>query len=224
MNVVIFGASGMVGHGALIECLEGSEVASVRVVGRSSAGVEHPKLREIAHSDFLDFTAIEPDLTGLDACFWCLGVSSSGMSEADYRRITHDFTVAAAETLLRLNPALTMCFVSGTGTDSSAAGSTMWARVKGATENALLAMPFATAAMFRPGYIQPRKGVKSKTRSYRWALAALRPLYPLIKLSFGARVTTTDTIGRAMIRVAREGTPKPILTAPDINALGALPG
>lgn len=211
----------MIGKGVVLECLEDEAVTSVRVVGRSSIGLAHPKLAEVMHDDFLDWSAAEPQLTDLDACFWCLGVSAAGMNEEDYRRVTHDYTLAAAETLLRLNPELTMCFVSGAGTDSSGQSKTMWARVKGETENALLRMPFARATMFRPALVRPKKGVTSKTAAYRIAYVVLWPLLPLVQLLFLRHVTTTEVVGRAMIRAARHGAPKQVLECADINLLGA---
>lgn len=219
MKVVLFGASGMIGSGVLLECLDSPDVQSVVAVGRTKTGIEHAKLREVVHADFLDFSAIEPDLSGLDACFWCLGISSTGMSEADYTRVTHDFTKAAAETLLKCSPRIVMCFVSGAGTDSSEQGRSMWARVKGKTENLLLGMGFARATMFRPGYIQPMRGVTSKTRLYRALYVVTTPLFPLVRRLFPKSVTTTVAVGRAMIAVARDGAPGPILDSGDINAL-----
>jgi uncharacterized protein YbjT (DUF2867 family) len=156
---------------------------------------------------------------GYDACFFCLGVSSSGMSEEAYHRVTYDLTMAAAGSLAKVSPALTFCYVSGAGTDSTERGRSMWARVKGKTENALLGLPFKAAFMFRPGYIQPLKGIRSKTALYRLLYAIVGPLYPLWKLLFPDHVTTTENLGRAMIQVARGGYPRPYLENRDINAL-----
>jgi len=168
MKVVIFGATGMVGRGALLECLDDPRVESVLVVTRHSVGVSHPKLREIIHQDFFDFGGLQPEFTGLDACFFCLGVSSVGMSERNYHRLTFELTLAAATTLANAaDGRLTFCYVSGEGTDSTEGGRTMWARIKGKTENAILQLPFRAAYMFRPGYIQPLRGIKSKTRWYQ---------------------------------------------------------
>ena len=217
MKVVLFGASGMVGQGVLRECLLDPRVERVLSVGRSTTGQQHPKLRELVHADFLDFSAIENDLAGYDACFFCLGVSSAGMSEADYRRVTYDFTLAAAQTLARLNPNMTFIYVSGAGTDSTERGRTMWARVKGATENALLRLPLK-AFMFRPALIQPMHGIRSKTTSYRVFYALTAPLLPLLK-RLPRYVTTTEQIGRAMIAIAEHGAPSPILESADINAI-----
>jgi uncharacterized protein YbjT (DUF2867 family) len=220
VKVVLFGASGMVGQGVLRECLLDPLVESVLSVARTASGVQHDKLREILHRDFGDFSAREAELTGLDACFFCLGVSAAGMREQEYRRVTYDFTLAAAKTLARLNPNMTFIYVSGAGTDSTAKGRSMWARVKGETENALLALPFH-AYMFRPGYIQPLHGIKSKTKMYRAVYAVMAPLYPLWKMTLPSYVTTTEQVGRAMLRVAREGAPERVLENGAINALAS---
>jgi len=221
MRVAIFGASGMVGQGVLIECLDREEVSSVAVVGRSSCGVEHSKVEEILHGDFADYRLIEDRLVELDACFFCLGVSAAGLSEEDYRHVTFDFAVRAGETLVRLNPEMIFCYVSGAGTDSSENGRSMWARVKGMTENRLLEMPFKEAYMFRPGYIQPMKGVRSKTRLYQSLYTVMAPLYPVWKTLFPNLVTTTEKVGLAMIRVVAEGFPKQVLETRDINRLAS---
>jgi uncharacterized protein YbjT (DUF2867 family) len=191
MKVILFGASGMVGQGVLRECLRDPRVTTVLAVGRSSTAETHAKLRQIVHPDFTDFSSLEAELGGADACFFCLGVSSAGMSEADYRRVTFDFTLAAARTLAKASPGLTFIYVSGTGTDSSARGRSMWARVKGETENALFALPFKRAYMFRPGFIQPMHGVTSRTRLYRLLYAVTTPLFPLVKLVSGKAAITT---------------------------------
>jgi uncharacterized protein YbjT (DUF2867 family) len=221
VKVILFGATGMVGQGVLRECLLDPEVESVLSVGRGVTGQQHPKLREIIHQDFTDFTAIEADLAGQDACFFCLGVSSAGMSEADYRHVTYDFTLAAARTLARVDPALTFIYVSGTGTDSTERGRSMWARVKGATENALLKLPFKAAYMFRPGVIQPLHGIKSKTRLYRGLYAAAAPLFPALRAVFPRYLTTTEQVGRAMLEVARRGFPGHLLENREINQAAA---
>ena len=219
MNVVLFGASGMVGQGVLRECLLDSDVQSVLSIGRSATGRRDPKLRELVHRDFLDFSSIENQLSGFDACFFCLGVSSVGMKEADYRHITYDFTLAAARPLASLNPGMTFVYVSGTGTDSSEQGRTMWARVKGKTENDLLRLPFKAAYMFRTGVIVPLHGIKSKTKLVRISYAVMGPLLPLLRAAFPKYVTTTEQVGRAMIQVAKHGAPKVLLENPDINEL-----
>src|SRR6202453_1461359 len=218
MHVLLFGATGMVGQGVLRECLLDPGVESVVSIGRSAAGVSNPKLREIVHADLADYSTIESQLTGFDACFFCLGISSTGLTEEQYSRITYDITIRAAETLARLNPQMTFVYVSGAGTDSSEHGRTMWARVKGRTENALLRLPFKAAFMFRPGVIVPRFGAKSRTALYRIPYALTRPLLPLLLRAFPNQVLTTDEIGRAMILVARDGAPKPILETGDIRS------
>jgi uncharacterized protein YbjT (DUF2867 family) len=221
MKVVLFGATGMVGQGVLRECLLDEGVGSVLSIGRSATRQTHDKLREIAHADFTDFSALESELGGVDACFFCLGVSSAGMKEADYRRVTYDYTLAAAKVLLEASPASTFIYVSGAGTNSSASGGSMWARVKGETENALLAMPFKAAYMFRPGMIRPLHGVKSKTKLYRAAYAVLGPLFPVVKAVAPKLVTTTEAVGRAMLVVARKGATTKVIESPEINALAA---
>jgi uncharacterized protein YbjT (DUF2867 family) len=218
LKVILFGATGMVGQGVLRECLLDPEVDEVLSIGRSAVGQAHPKLRELVHPDLLDLSAVESRLSGFDACFFCLGVSSAGMKEQDYRRVTFDITLAAARTLARVNPALTFVYVSGAGTDSSERGRSMWARVKGETENALLRLPFK-AVMFRPAGIVPLHGITSKTRLYRVAYALTRPLWSLLLGAFPQYVTTIEQVGRAMLRVARQGVSRPVLETRDINAL-----
>jgi uncharacterized protein YbjT (DUF2867 family) len=218
MQVVVFGASGMVGRGVLRECLLADDVERVIVVGRSPLGMKHPKLRDIVHSDFSDFTALEPELANLDACFFCLGVTSSGLSEAEYTRITYDTTVAAARAFLRASPGSVFVYVSGAGTDATEKKRAMWARVKGKTENALLAMPFRAAYMFRPALIQPRHGIVSRTRSYRIFYVVMWPLLPVLRL-FPGLTTTTDRLGQAMLACVRGNASAPIVTSRDINRL-----
>ena len=218
MKIILFGATGMVGQGVLRECLLAPDVERVLVIGRSATGQKHDKLRELVHADFTDFSCIEKDLAGHDACFFCLGVSSAGMAERDYARVTYDFTMAAAQALARQSPGMTFIYVSGAGTDSSERGRSMWARVKGRTENALLKLPFK-AVMFRPAFIQPMHGIVSRTRVYRILYGVFGPLYPAWKVLLPGFVTTTEKVGRAMLRVAREGTPRPVLENRDINAL-----
>jgi uncharacterized protein YbjT (DUF2867 family) len=217
MNVLLFGATGMVGQGVLRECLLDPDVHAVLSIGRSATGQKHQKLRELVHQDFLDFSAVEKELSGFDACFFCLGVTSVGMTEESYYRTTYDFTIAAAQTLARLNPGMTFIYVSGMGTDSSEHGRSMWARVKGKTENALLRLPFKAAYMFRPAGIVPLHGIRSKTRLYRVFYAVLTPLLPLLQKSFPKYVTTTEQVGRAMIKIAKQGAPKRVLENSDIN-------
>jgi uncharacterized protein YbjT (DUF2867 family) len=223
VNVLLFGATGMVGQGVLRTCLLADDVTRVVAVGRSATGQQHPKLRDLVHRDLFDYHAIEPELRNFDACFFCLGVSSAGMSEADYKHFTYDLTLAAAQTLVRLNSRMTFVYVSGAGTDSSERGRSMWARVKGRTENALLRLPFDGVYLFRPGIIQPLHGVQSKTRSYRMLYSVSKPLLSLLRLLLPRAVLTTDIVGLAMLEVARYGAPKSVLEAADIADLANRP-
>jgi len=220
MKVILFGATGMVGQGVLRECLLNPEVESVLTIGRTVTGQQDRKLLEIAQKDLTNLSAVEDQLTGYDACFFCLGVSSAGMNEPDYTRITYDLTLAVARTLIKLNPNMTFIYVSGTGTDSTEKGGAMWARVKGRTENDLLRLGFKAAYMFRPGFIQPLDGIKTKTALYAAIYAVLGPLYPLLKTIAPNYITNTRQIGRAMIYTALHGAPKTHLENRDINALG----
>jgi uncharacterized protein YbjT (DUF2867 family) len=210
----------MVGQGVLNECLVDGDVTQVLCAGRNPSGRTHPKLRELVIADLYDYSAVEDRLAGFDACFFCLGVSSVGMSEEDYRRVTYDLTLAAARTLARLNPQMTFVYVSGAGTDSTERGSRMWARVKGATENALMRLPFRAAYMFRPGFIQPLHGVRSKTALYRAAYVIAAPVFGLLRRWRPDSVTTSVQVGRAMLAVAKRGAPAPLVEMADINALG----
>jgi uncharacterized protein YbjT (DUF2867 family) len=219
VKVVLFGATGMVGQGVLRECLINAEVESVLAVVRNASLPPSGKLREIVHQDVFDLAAIEDRLTGYDACFFCLGVSSVGMQEETYRRVTYELTVSVAKTLARLNPTMTFIYVSGAGTDSIERGRSMWARVKGRTENALLQMPFKAVFLFRPAYIQPLHGIRTKTRWYGAAYAVMRPFYPLWKILFPNYVTTTECIGRAMLNVTMRGFTQPVLENRDINRM-----
>lgn len=221
MRVILFGGTGMVGAGALLECIADSRVRSVVSVVRRRGEIADPKLEEIVHDDFFDYAPIQSAFAGSDACFFCLGVSSAGLSESEYRRQTFDLTLAAARAIAAVNPRLTFCYVSGAGTDSSERGQTMWARVKGATENALLALPFKAAFMFRPGFIQPLKGVRSKTRLYRAFYTVLGPLLPVLRWLLPRTVTTTVNLGRAMIEVTIAGYSRRILDPDDINRIAA---
>jgi uncharacterized protein YbjT (DUF2867 family) len=221
MKIILFGATGMVGQGVLRECLADPQVTAILALVRQSLGQNHPKLREIVHKDFTNFTSLEKELTGYDACFFCLGVSSVGMNEAAYRKLTYDLTLAAAQTLVKCNSGMTFIYVSGQGTDSTEKGKVMWARVKGATEHALFQLPFKAAYMFRPGYIQPLDGVVTKVKIYRAFYAVLGPLYPLLKRLFPKHVTSTRQVGLAMIRVVRQGYGKKILGNHEINEIGS---
>jgi uncharacterized protein YbjT (DUF2867 family) len=217
MNVILFGASGMVGQGVLRECLLDPAVERVLAVGRSPVGRSHPKLREIVRPDVGDLAAVEDQLRDHDACFFCLGISSAVLGEADYRRVTYDLTLAVARTLSRLNPAMVLIYVSGAGTDRTEHGRIMWARVKGETENALLRLPFKAAYMFRPGIIQPLHGITSKTRLYRVLYTGMGPLITLLRMALPRYVTTTEQVGRAMIAIAQRGAPNPVLGNQEIN-------
>jgi uncharacterized protein YbjT (DUF2867 family) len=218
MDIILFGATGMVGQGVLRECLLAPDVQEVLSIVRSATGQHDEKLHELIHHNFWDFSGVAPELSGFDACFFCLGVTSSGMKEEDYSRITYDITMAASQTLVKVNPNMTFVFVSGAGTDSTEQGRVMWARVKGKTENAILRLPFKGTYMFRPGGIQPLHGITSKTRSFRVMYALMQPLLPLLTL-FPKYMTTTEQIGRAMLEVARHGYSKNILESTDINCI-----
>ncbi len=219
MKVILFGATGMVGQGVLRECLLDNGVERVLVVGRNPTGQRHARLREVLHKDFTNFSAIESDLTGYDACFFCLGVSSVGMDAERYRHLTYDVTMAAANALARLNPNMVFTYVTGRSTDSTEQGPVRWARVKGKTENALLKLPFKAAYMFRPAGIQPLHGVRSKTGWVNAIYVVAAPLLSYLARTSPKFMTTSEQLGRAMIKVARSGYPKPVLESEDINAL-----
>jgi len=206
----------MVGKGVLLECLESPYVESVLVINRHSIGMKHQKLKEIIHTDFFDLSAIKEHLTGYNTCFFCLGVSAAGLSEEEYHRITYDLTLNFAQTILNLNPQLTFCYVSGAGTDSREKSRMMWARVKGKTENTLLTLPFKAAYMLRPAFIQPMKGIRSKTRIYNVFYSIVKPFYPVLK-SFTKIVTNTEKLGKAMINAVIMNYDKKILDNADIN-------
>jgi uncharacterized protein YbjT (DUF2867 family) len=218
MKIILFGATGMVGQGVLLECLRDGAVTHVLSVGRSASGQHDAKLTEIIRDNFLDYSDIEPQLAGYDACFFCLGVSSIGMDAERYRHLTYDVTLAAATTLARLNPQMTFVYVTGAGTDSTEQGRVMWARVKGKTENDLLKL-FRAAYMFRPAAIQPLHGVRSKTAWVQAIYVATAPLLSWLGRVAPKYVTTTEQMGRAMIKVARDGYPKRVLESEDINRL-----
>lgn len=219
MKVILFGASGMVGRGILRECLVDDGVEKVLAVGRGASGCTHAKLAEIVLGDLSRIEELGGALEGYDACFDSVGTSAAGMSEVDYTQQTYEITLTIARALATRNPGMTFVYVSGAGTDSSEHGRVMWARVKGRTENALLALPFKAAYMFRPAVIQPLHGVRSKTATYRVFYAVLGPLMPLLRRVWPQYVTTTEQVGRAMLKVAREGAPKRMLETSDINAL-----
>jgi uncharacterized protein YbjT (DUF2867 family) len=218
-KVIITGSSGMVGEGVLHECLNHSDVESVLVVNRRSCNVQHKKLKEIIHKDFFDLSKIENQLSGYDACYFCAGVSSIGKTEDEYKRITYDLTMNFASTLIKIygerSRTMTFCYVSGVGTDSTEKGKSMWARVKGKTENDLMKLPFKNAYMFRPGYIQPTKGLKNTYKIYK----VLAPFYPVVKFLFSKHVVTLEEIGRAMINTELKGYDKKILECNEIRDL-----
>ena len=219
MKVLIFGASGMVGQGVLRVCLHDDAVSEVLVIGRSALAQQHAKMRMIVRDNLLDFAGLEAELASVDACFYCLGVSSTSLGEDAYTRITFDLTLAAARALAAAHPGACFTYVSGAGTDSSERGRTMWARVKGRTENALLALP-PKAVTFRPGAIAPLHGEVSKTLSYRLFYSLLGPMLPGLKAFFPGYITSTEQLGRAMLTVARQGSPKPVLESADIERVG----
>jgi uncharacterized protein YbjT (DUF2867 family) len=221
MKVLILGASGMIGQGVLRECLRDAQVSAVLSLGRSPCGTVDAKLSEYLQPDLADLSRVQPVLVGLDACFFCLGVSSVRMPPAEYERITYGLTISVAQALLGANPQLTFVYVSGQGTDSSEQGRSRWARVKGRTENQLRAMPFKAIYLFRPGAVQPLHGSSSKTRLYRWLYLLLGPLLGLARRLFPHAIATTEQLGRAMILVARQGHPTPVLEAAEIIRLGS---
>jgi uncharacterized protein YbjT (DUF2867 family) len=218
MNVLIFGATGMVGQGVLRECLLARDVAQVRAIGRSRTGVAHAKLNELVHADLFDYSGLQEELKGFNACFFCLGVSSVGMDEASYRRVTYDLTMAAAQALAPLNPGMTFVYVTGVGTDSTEEGRSMWARVKGATENALQRLPFKAVYLFRPGVIRPLHGARPKVGWIHAIYLATSPVLGLAHRLAPRWVLTTEVVGQAMLGVARHGAPRAVLEPPDIDA------
>jgi uncharacterized protein YbjT (DUF2867 family) len=218
MRVLLFGATGMVGQGVLLECLRDQAVELIVTLGRTATGIRDAKVREIVHRDLGDYRGMEDSLSGFDACFFCLGVTSSGTKQADYERITYAYTLAAAEPLSRIRPGMKFVYVSGSGTDSSENGRTMWARVKGRTENALLHLPLE-AYMFRPGFIEPLDGIQSKTPSYRMFYKVAHPILPALRRWFPNRILSTRDIGLAMLAVARSGYERRILETIDIRRL-----
>lgn len=218
MNVLIFGATGMVGQGVMRECLTASDVEKVLTVGRTPTGQQHPKLQELVHAEMWDYANVEAELSDFDACFFCIGVTSSGMSEQKYTHLTYDMTLAVASTLARLNPQMVFVYVSGAGADSTETSRIMWERVRGKTENALLKLPFRGVYIFRPGMIQP-VGVKSKTTAYRWFYTLTKPLLPMLRAMLPDQILSTPQVGQAMLAAVRHGAPKRVLESPDINAL-----
>jgi uncharacterized protein YbjT (DUF2867 family) len=221
MKVIVVGASGMVGQGVLRECLLDPDVERVVTVGRRALGRTDAKLVDRTVPDLTDLASVEADLAGADACFFCLGVTSVGMTEEAYRKVTYDITAAFVKALARVSPGLTFVFVSGRGTDSTEGGPVMWARVKGAAENVVLKAGFKAAYLFRPGIIQPLHGITSRTPAYRVLYVLLWPIVALWKLLSPSSITTTERVGLAMLAAAKRGAPKTILENGDINALAA---
>jgi uncharacterized protein YbjT (DUF2867 family) len=215
LRAIITGATGMVGEGVLHECLHHPNVEAVLVIGRKSCGVAHPKLTEILHSDFSDISAIVDKLAGYNACFFCAGVSSLGLSEEEYTKLTHTLTLGFATQLSAVAPKMTFCYVSGAGTDSSEQGKTMWARVKGKTENDLMKLPFEQTLAFRPGFMHPTPGLKNTLPMYKY----LSWLFPVIQLFFSSHVSTLREVGIAMINAALYGSEKRVLEVRDIIAV-----
>ena len=217
INAIITGTTGMVGKGVLLECLDSTDVESVLIISRRPIGMKHTKLKEIILSNFFDLSSVTEELKGYNACFFCLGVSSLGKSEQVYTNLTYHLTTHFADALIKQNPDMTFCYVSGAGTDSTEKGKFMWARVKGRTENAILAMPFIAKYMFRPGIIIPEKGVKSRTKLYNSIYVILKPLLPYMKSLFPKSITTSINVGKAMINVTLNGYGKSYLENNDIN-------
>lgn len=219
MKVLIWGATGMVGQGALQECLKDSQVTLVQTVGRTPTGIRNPKLKEIAQKDLFNYDNIKSQLAGFDACFFCLGTPSAGKSEEEYTHITYDLTMAAAKTLVELNPLMTFVYVSGQGADNTEKGSVMWARVRGKLENDLQKLPFKAVYILRPGFIQPLDGIKSKTKIYRVFYEVLSPILPILRKAFPNTVTTTRILGQTMLKLAKQGYSQKILSSKDFQAL-----
>ena len=220
MKAIITGSTGMIGKGLLLECLDDQRIEEVLVINRSPVKIQHPKLREIIHPDFFDLSTLKNDLLEYDICYFCLGISAAGMKKEDYTRITYSLTLSFARSLLDINPEIVFCYISGAGTDSSEQGRQMWARVKGRTENNLLKLPFKSVYMLRPGFIQPKKGIRSRTPLYNVIYVILWPFYPLLK-GMKKYVTSTDRLGRAMIRLGSEGWRNQILEQIDLNELAS---
>lgn len=219
MKVIVTGATGMVGKGVLLECLDHSEISEVLSISRRTLGIEHPRLKELIHKDFSEFASVADQLTGYNACYACMGVSSAGMKEEQYTRLTYDYTLALAKELLAANPGMTFNYVSGVGTDSSEKGRSMWARIKGKTENDLLNMGFKQAYMFRPGAIIPLRGTEPSSKVYKVLIRNLTWLLKLMKKLMPDQVVDTTQIGLAMIHVTQSGYDKKVLTPPDIQIL-----
>ncbi|MFY0674030.1 MAG: NAD-dependent epimerase/dehydratase family protein [Bacteroidia bacterium] len=224
MKVIVTGSTGMVGKGVLLECLDDPRITEVLAVNRNTLGIEHSKLKEVLHKDFSNFSSLENQFNGFDACFHCMGVSSAGMSEEQYTKFTYDFSMALAHACYNANSQMIFNYVSGTGTDSTEKGKSMWARVKGKTENDIIKMGFKKALMFRPGAIQPLRGIKSKTPLYQFFLVIFKPIWPILKLLFGKNITDTTRIGKAMINSIYKEFDKVHLENPQINSLATKEG
>ena len=212
IRAIVTGVTGMVGEGVLHECLQHPEVEAVLIINRKPSGVVHPKLKEIIHQDFFDITTIEDQLKGYNACYFCLGVSSVGMKEPEYYKLTYTLTMNVAQTLSRLNPDMTFCYVSGASTDSTEKGRQMWARVKGKTENDLAKLPFKQEFNFRPGFMLASKGAKNLLPYYKY----IAWMYPFFRRFFPSLVCTLAEVGQAMINVTLYGYEKQILEVKDI--------
>ena len=217
MRLILLGATGMVGAGALREALADPDVDAVLSVGRRSCGVTHPKLRELLTPDLFDMTRVEPEVGGWDACVWAVGISSVGLDEAAYARVTEELTLLWARTLLRLNPGFSFCYCSAMGAD----GRPMWARVRRRVEGALRAMPFRHAGCVRPGFIQPGPGIRSTVKLYQALITVFRPLFPLIVATLPSMATTSERLGRAMLRVVQGRADRFLLESADVNRVGA---
>jgi len=220
LNIILTGATGMVGEGVLLECLRAPDVAAILLLGRRASGyAHHPKVRELLLPDFQELAAVESQLVGYQACFFCAGVSAVGLRKAEYERLTFDLTLHVAQTLVRLNPAMTFEYVSGAGTDGTEQSRQHWARVKGRTENALLALPFRAAYLFRPGYLHPTPGQRHVLKMYRY----FSWLYPVVRRLAASYVSTMQELGQAMLNAARAGAPRPVLEVRDLVALAHRP-
>lgn len=219
IKVIITGSTGMIGKGILYECLENPSISSILLINRTSIEMEHEKIKEILIEDFHNLSPFRDVLSGYDACYYCLGVSSYRMKEKEYNEITYKMTLHLAKLLSDINPDLSLCYVSAVGSDSSEQGRSMWARVRGKTENAILKLPLKSAYLFRPGYVQPMKGIKSKTSMYTTMYTIVKPFYPIFKYLIPNKVTTTSAIGKAMIYTSLHGSDKTILYNKDINEL-----
>jgi len=218
IKAILFGSTGMLGQAVLLKCIENPEVESILVINRQSCKISHPKIKEVIRKDLFDLYGLTAEMTGYNTCFFCLGVSSAGLKENEYHKITYDLTLNVAKILVRLNKEMTFCYISGAGTDSSEKGRIMWARVKGKTENDLLALPFKKAYMFRPAFIQPMKGIRSRTKLYNVLYTIFKPFYFILK-HFDSIVTNTEVFGKAMILTVLKGYEKKILENMDINKI-----